>query len=160
LKLINIYDANLTSTYKLYCLVHKQNIYRAPYFISFFSIYIHKKLHYYNFFYNNKYYNYSNGQLLKVRTKLTKFFKKSRKSYGASITALNKKLNKHLCKINFFFCKNFNYKNYLWFKKLYDLIDPQINCIMTTQGWTYVHKYRRRIKKKILRNLIKSSFIV
>jgi hypothetical protein len=84
-----------------------------PFFIPLFSLLIHKKLHYYQFIINSKKFVISNGQLLKIRTKLTKFFKKSRKSYGASITALNKKLKKKLKKIDFFFCKNFNYKNYL-----------------------------------------------
>jgi hypothetical protein len=45
-------------------------------------------------------------------------------------------------------------------KKLVSLVNPQINFFIVTNGWTYVHKYRRRIKKKILRNLIKNSFIV
>lgn len=159
MKLIKIYDLNLTKLYLLYTdLTVKRK--KNSYFIDFFSLLMHKKLHYYNFCYLNKYYTISNGQLLKVRTKLTKFFKKSRKSHGSSIVALNKKLNKQLNKINFFFCKNFNYKNYLWLKKFLDIIKPTINFFIITQGWNYVHKYRRRIKKKILRNLIKNSFIV
>ena len=112
MKLIKLYDLNLTNLYLLYTdltIKRKKN----SYFIDYFSIFMHKKLHYYTYVYLNKYYTISNGQLLKVRTKLTKFFKKSRKSHGSSIVALNKRLNKQLNKINFFFCKNFNYKNYL-----------------------------------------------
>lgn len=160
MKLINIYDNNLTTLYKYYININKQVTKSKSYFIAKFFLYIHKKLHYYNITPHEKQYIFSNGRLLRVRTKLTKFFKKSRKSYGASITALNKILKKKLVKIDFFFCKNFNYKNYLWLKKLVSLVNPQINFFLTTNGWTYVHKYRRRIKKKILRNLIKSSFIV
>jgi hypothetical protein len=160
LKLINLCDTNLTNLYLYYLIINKQITNKKSYFISKFFLYIHKKLHYYNITLNTKQFVLSNGRLLKVRTRLTKFFKKSRKSYGASITALNKLFKKKLFKINFFFCKNFNYKNYLWLKKLVSLINPEINHFMVTQGWTYVHKYRRRIKKKILRNLIKSSFIV
>lgn len=113
MKLINIYDTNLTNLYNFYLIINKQNKNKKNYFISKFFLYIHKKLHYYNITINTKQFVFSNGQLLRVRTKLTKFFKKSRKSYGASITALNKSLKKKLFKINFFFCKNFNYKNYL-----------------------------------------------
>jgi hypothetical protein len=160
LKLINICDSNLTDLYKFYLILNKHNTHKKTYFISKFFLYIHKKLHYYNVSPFEKQFIFSNGRLLHVRTKLTKFFKKSRKSYGASITALNKYLKKKMSKINFFFCKNFNYKNYLWLKKLVSLVNPQINYFMVTGGWTYVHKYRRRIKKKILRNLIKNSFIV
>jgi len=159
MKLIKLYDLNITKLYLLYTdLTVKRK--KNSYFIDYFSILIHKKLHYYNFKYLNKYYTISNGQLLKVRTKLTKFFKKSRKSHGSSIVALNKRLNKQLNKINFFFCKNFNYKNYLWLKKFLEVLKPTINFFIITQGWNYVHKYRRRIKKKILRNLIKNSFTV
>lgn len=160
MKLLNMYDTNLTIQYKLYTVCDKHEKKNIDGDIKFFSLLLHKKLHYYNFFLFKKYYTFSNGQLLKVRTKLTKFFKKSRKSHGASIVALTKKTHKKLSNINFFFCKNFNYKNYLWFKKFIDLINPKIGYLMITQGWNYVHKYKRRIKKKILRNLIKSSFIV
>ena len=160
MKLINIFDLNLINLYNLYLLINKQNKSKRSFLISKFFLYINKKLHYYNITPIKKQFIFSNGRLLKVRTKLTKFFKKSRKSYGASVTALNKILKKKLLKINFFFCKNFNYKNYLWLKKLITLVNPQINYFMVTGGWTYVHKYRRRIKKKILRNLIKTSFIV
>jgi hypothetical protein len=112
-KLINLYDYNIDNLYKLYVKINKFTKGNLPFLVSFFSLFIHKKLHYYQFVVNDKKVTLSNGQLLKIRTKLTKFFKKSRKSYGASITALNKKLKKKLKKIDFFFCKNFNYKNYL-----------------------------------------------
>lgn len=160
MKLINIYDLNITNLYNFYLNINKQNINKKPFLISKFFLYIHKKLHYYNITPSVKQFVFSNGRLLKVRTRLTKFFKKSRKSHGASITALNKIVKKRLSKINFFFCKNFNYKNYIWMKKFISLINPQINYFIVTGGWTYVHKYRRRIKKKILRNLIKASFLV
>jgi hypothetical protein len=45
-------------------------------------------------------------------------------------------------------------------KKYTTLIKPTIETLMITRGWTYVHKYKRRIKKKIYRNLIKQSFVV
>lgn len=159
MKLIKLYDINITNLYSIYMEINK-NKNKHTYYLDYFSIFMHKKLHYYNYNYLNKYYTISNGQLLKVRTKLTKFFKKSRKSHGSSIVSLNKRVNKQLNKINYFFCKNFNYKNYLWLKKFLEVIKPTINYFIITRGWNYVHKYRRRIKKKILRNLIKNSFIV
>ena len=113
MKLLNIYDKNIINYYKLYTICDKYEKKNINGDIKFFSLFLHKKLHYYNFFFYKKYYTFSNGQLLKVRTKLTKFFKKSRKSHGPSIIALNKKVYKKLSNINFFFCKNFNYKNYL-----------------------------------------------
>lgn len=160
MKLTNIEDKNLSELYYLYLNIYDFKQTNQLFYIDKFFLYIHKKLHYYNITLNNKQFVISNGYLLRVRTKLTKFFKKSRKSYGASITALNKILKKKLFKINLFYCKNFNYKNYLWLKKFTSLIKPQINYFIITRGWTYVHKYKRRIKKKIFRNLIKQSFLV
>lgn len=157
--LINISDSNLTQLYHLYL---ENNYYRKVklYPLSYFSLFMHKKLSYYKYIYNNKQTILSNGQLLKIRTKLTKFFKKSRKSIGSSVNGLNKLFSKQFDKINFFYCKNYNYRNYLWLKKYTTLIKPTIETLMITRGWTYVHKYKRRIKKKIYRNLIKQSFVV
>jgi hypothetical protein len=109
----NTQTLNYLELSKLYFINNRENIKKKKYNLFFFSIFIHKKLHYYNFYYLNKLYNMSNGQLLQKRNKLIKFFKKSRKSFGASINILNKKLNKQLSSIFFFYCKNFNYKNYL-----------------------------------------------
>lgn len=134
MKLVNIFDFNLNKLYNIYTIINKQQITDNSFLISKFFLYIHKKLHYFNVTTKQKQFVFSNGQLLQVRTKLTKFFKKSRKSYGAGITALNKKLKKKLIKINFFFCKNFNYKNYLWMKKFTTLIDPTINNLIITNG--------------------------
>jgi hypothetical protein len=63
----------------------------------------------------DKLYNISNGQILnyKKKKKIVKFFKKSNNSISGSINLLNKKFKKKLKKIYFFYCKNYNYKNYL-----------------------------------------------
>jgi hypothetical protein len=110
--LINISDLNLTKLYYLYL---ENNYYRKvnTYPLSYFSLFMHKKLNYYKYIYNHKQTILSNGQLLKIRTKLTKFFKKSRKSIGSSVNSLNKLFSKQFNKINFFYCKNYNYRNYL-----------------------------------------------
>lgn len=160
MKLTKIYDINLNNLYMLYLSINEDKIKKQKYSISKFFLYIHKKLHYYNITIDEKQFVISNGLLLRIRTKLTKFFKKSRKSHGASITALNKTFKKRLSNINLFYCKNFNYKNYLWLKKFVSLTKPIINYFIITNGWSYVSKYKRRIKKKIYRNLIKQSFIV
>jgi hypothetical protein len=73
---------------------------------------MHKKLNYFSFFLNKKFYNFSNGQLLKKKAKVAKFYKKSIKSFGFSINTLNKKLTKRFSSVFLFYCKNFNYKNY------------------------------------------------
>jgi hypothetical protein len=59
-----------------------------------------------------------------------------------------------------FYCKNFNYKNYSWIKKYFYLINPVIAYTVLSSSWNYINKKRKRVKKKILRNLLKSSKIV
>ncbi len=157
--LIKISDLNLTKLYYLY-LENKNYTKLTTHPLTYFSLFTHKKLTYYKYIYYNKQTIKSNGQLLKIRTKLTKFFKKSRKSIGSSINTLNKVFSKQFNKVNFFYCKNYNYRHYLWLKKYLSLIKPKIENLMITRGWGYVHKYKRRIKKKIYRNLVKQSFIV
>ncbi len=160
MKLIKKIDTNYYNLTKIYLQINKEKTKERNFKLLYLSVSVHKKLHYFNFFFKNKLYNFSNGQILGKKTKLTKFFKKSRKSFGASINFLNKKVKKNLNKIFFFYCKNFNYKNYLWIQKFFFLTQPSIIYAIFTRGWAYTHKCRRRIKKKILRNLIKNSNII
>jgi hypothetical protein len=81
--------------------------------VKFLSLFMHKKLQYLSFFSNKKFFNYSFGQLQNKKLKKVKFLKKSKKSIGLSINSINKKLNKKINSVGIFFCKNFNYKNYL-----------------------------------------------
>jgi hypothetical protein len=125
----------------------------------FFSILLHKKLQYFMYELNNKLIIKSAGQLFGIISKKTKFFKKTRKSIGTSIAMLKKKLHLQFKYINFFYCKNFNYRNYLWLKKYIQLIKPSFNYFFITRNWLYLHKNKRRLKKKIWRNLIKNNKI-
>ena len=77
--------------------------------IRYFAIYKHKKLSYFHFLFKNKFYNYSNGQLLRARVKFTKSFKKSIRSIGGSISILNRKLKKNLQRIHIFFINLWKY---------------------------------------------------
>ena len=124
--------------------------------IDFFSLFLKKKLTYYQYFLEKKY-NYTNGQLLKKKIQKIKFFKKSKKCFSLCINILNKKTYKLLKYINTFYCKNFNYKNYVWIKKFFTLIKPNIEYFVTTQSWNFITKKKKRIKKKIYRNLLKQT---
>jgi hypothetical protein len=123
--------------------------------IDYFSLYMHKKQNYFLFFLYTKYYNYSNGQLLVGRLKTLKYYKKSKKSTALVISQLNKKVYKKLNSINIFYCKNFNFKNYNWIKKYISLISPKINYMICTDSWNYITLKKKRIKRKIYRNIIK-----
>ena len=116
---------------------------------------MHKKQNYFLFFLYTKYYNYSNGQLLVGRLKTLKYYKKSKKSTALVISQLNKKVYKKLNSINIFYCKNFNFKNYNWIKKYISLISPKINYMICTDSWNYITLKKKRIKRKIYRNIIK-----
>jgi hypothetical protein len=143
---------------KLYWGVNKYKYKKHRYKLLYFSLFMHKKLQYYSFFYNNILYNISNGQLInQKKTKIIKFFKKSKKSFGTSINLLNKKFKRRFRRIFYFYCRNYNYKNYLWIKKFFYLLKPIFMYTVFTRSWSNVYKYRRRIKKKILKNLTKNS---
>ncbi len=128
--------------------------------LQYFSIYKHKKLNYYQAQFLNKIYNFSSGQILQKKSKRVKSFKKSVHSFGAIINLLNKKLNKKLNSIYLFYIKNFNLSTYLWVKKMFYLIKPKIYYTILTNSWNYIVKHKRRVKKKIFRNLFKQSKFV
>lgn len=127
---------------------------------EYFSVYTHKKLNYFLICLFNKYLNYSNGQLLKHKIKKIKYFKKSKKSYSYTINVLNRNTNKNINSINYFYCKNFNLRNYNWLKKFITIIKPDINYLTCSNSWNYINLKKKRIKKKIYRNLIKNSKLV
>lgn len=157
MKLQKNYTNNLDNLFKAYLNIDNYVKKKRKYKLFNFKIYTHKKLQYFNILYKNKQYNYSNGRLLSYKVKRTKFYKKCRKSIGPSINILNKKFKKKLNKIFFFTCKNFNYRHYLWIKKFFNLIKPKITYFLITHNWNYIVKKRRRIKKKIWKNLFKNS---
>lgn len=125
-------------------------------YLDFFNLYTHKKLTYFHFSILNKFYNFSTGQLLRKRIKKLKFFKKSIKNLGLTINILNKKSGKYIKSIYLFFCKNFNIKHFLWIKKFFLIIKPAIQYTVITGSWNPIIKKKRRIKKKIFRNLFKN----
>jgi len=141
---------------KIQKLTNKGKVYKTEYF----SVYLHKKLNYYFLYLFGKYLNYSNGQLLKNKSKKVKYFKKSKKSYSYTIGVLNRTTGKNIRSIKYFYCKNFNLRNYNWLKKFFTIIKPKINYFICTNSWNYINLKKKRIKKKIYRNLIKNSKLV
>jgi len=155
-----VLNTSLNNLYKynnFYIRLNSKKSQNTKYFTPYFYLINHKKLHYFIFNYNSKHYVLSAGRLLKKANKFIKFFKKSRKNIIVSINILNKNLKTNFKKINFFICKNFNYKNYLWLKKYNYLIKPSINYCIITNSWDYLIKQKRRLKKKILKNIIKNN---
>lgn len=130
---------------------------KKKFHIDYFSLYIHKKLNYYLFWLFGRYYNYSNGQLLNNKIKKVKYFKKSKRSYSYIISVLNKKLHWKLSSVNVFYCKNFNLRNYNWIKRYFNTLYPKINYFICSSSWNYITIKKKRIKKKIYRNIIKKS---
>ena len=159
MKLLNTSLTNLINLKKFYFFFQIKKNKKIDNFMPYFYLVNHKKLHYFIFNYNLKHYVCSAGRLLQKANKFIKFFKKSRKNITVSINILNKNLKNKFQKVNFFICKNFNYKNYLWLKKYQYLIKPQFNYLVLTNSWDYISKQKRRIKKKIIRNLIKNNKI-
>ena len=129
------------------------------YKFKFLSIFLNKKLMYLKYFFKNKYYTPSTGQILGTRLNNIKYFKKSNKSSGVVINLLNRKFRKSIKSIFIFFCNNYNFKNYLWVKKFHYLINPQIGYFIISRSWNYITKKRRRIKRKIFKNLFKQKAV-
>lgn len=127
------------------------------YKFTFLSIFLNKKLMYLKYIFKKKYYTPSTGQILGTRLKNIKYFKKSNKSFGIVINLLNKRFKKYIKSIFMFFCNNYTYKNYLWIKKFQYLINPEIGFFIVSKSWNYITKKRRRIKRKIFRNLLKKT---
>ena len=113
MKLLNLSLNNIFELNKFYFILYAKNNNKIKSYTPYFYLTNHKKLHYFIFNYNLKHYTLSARRLLKNANKLIKFFKKSRKNIIVSINILNKNLKNKFKKINFFICKNFNYKNYL-----------------------------------------------
>ncbi len=149
-KIINIYNNNNNSNLTL----------KNKFKLYFLSIFMHKKLLYFRVFYKNNFYIYSAGHLLGKKIKKLKYFKKSLKNFSSIINILNKKLNKKLNSIFIFYCKNFNYKNYLLIKKFFYLIKPNFHYFITTDSWNYIKKKKKNIKRRVLRNLFKVNKFV
>jgi len=150
--ILNIYDFH-QEYFKLNIYIKKKRTYK----IQLFTLYMHKKLQYFNILYKDKFYNFSNGNLLSQKLKSIKFFRKSKKSISTNINVLNKKFQKNLSNIFFFLCKNFNFRHYIWIKKFFKINQPKINFFIITHNWNYVQKKKKRIKKKIWKNLLKNS---
>jgi len=123
--------------------------------IYFFMLFMHKKLQYFKIFKESSIHTFSAGLLVKPFSQKLKFFKKSRSSIASTVTLLREENEPEIYSIKNFYCKNFNYRNYLWLKKFLNLVKPSIYRIIITKNWIYINKTRRRIKKKIFRNLVK-----
>lgn len=155
----SILYSNLDKSTYQYFTIHNiakfQKKSKTPY-LDFFNLYSHKKLMYFQFSITTKFYNFSVGQILRKRIKKLKFFKKSVKNIGLTINVLNKKVHKYLKSIYLFFCKNFTIKHFVWIKKMFTIIKPKIEYTVITASWNPIIKKKRRIKKKIFRNLFKN----
>merc|ERR1712003_288526 len=90
--------AGLKHTKRILCL-------RRKFHITFFSIYMRKKLQFFTFYLDKNYHSYSTGQLLKINVKSLKFLKRSYSSINLSLNSLKKKLKTGLSKIFFFSVK-------------------------------------------------------
>ena len=132
-KLINFYFQNKKQKKKIKKQIKK---------MFYFSLSLNKKLVYYRFTWRGRIYTFTNGQIIKKRLKILKFYKKTIKSFGLTIAMLNRGLHKRLKFVKFLYCKNFCYKNYMWLKKYIYLVKPTIETIFITNSWNLITKKR------------------
>ncbi len=110
------------------------------------------------YFYNLKQikgFSYSVGMLFSERLQGMKFYKRSVRNIVPLVAFLAKTLFKKKKKIYFLYIVNFNYKQYLFLKKFYHFVSPQVELLSISKAYYLKKKYKRRIKRSVLHLLKK-----
>lgn len=126
--------------------------------LLFFSLFLKHKLLYYSFCKKIKFYNFSNGRFYSfLKKKKLKALKKSRKTFLPNLRILKKEYSLNLSKVSIFFLKNFNLLLYYYLKLYMRQMKPKVDFFFLTKNWNYIKKKKKRIKRKIYKNLLKKS---
>lgn len=123
----------------------------------FFQLSFHKRQQYFTLgmLSKKKIVTLSTGQLIKPWVKGIKYYKKDRKNIGLTVAAI--KYRFYINNIGFLFCKNYNYRHYLWLKKYIKVTNPHFSYILFTKSWPYSPKSRRRIKRDHYKEIFKKQ---
>lgn len=100
-------------------------------------------------------FHYSAGVLLARIVKVTKFFKRSDKNFISLITFLKKKFLIHKKKFFFCFFKNFTYTQFIFLQKIFEFTILQACYLVLTKPYNTTFKYKKRIKRRVLRLVLR-----
>jgi hypothetical protein len=143
-------------TYKYYRFVQSNSCKNSVNFYNInFFLTLPKRQQHFNFYdlKLNKHFNFSCGTFLVKMGRKSKFFKRSYKNI-MSLTLHMKKLYGYYFKyIYMFVINNFNYRQYLFFKKFLEMLNPHIYYFLHRQSFMPRFLNKRRIKRRVLRQL-------
>lgn len=102
-----------------------------------------------------KFFSFTSGVYLTKMGRHMKSFKRNYKNMLVLILQLKKEYGYLLKYIYLFYIKNFNYRQYTFFKKLLNLVNPTIHYLVHKQSFMPKFLNKRRIKRRILHKLNK-----
>lgn len=126
----------------------------------FFQLSLHKRQQYFSIssLINKKIITLSTGQIIKPWVRVIKYYKKDRQNIGLILAAYKHRFI--INNIGLLFCKNYNYRQYLWLKKYNSIVNPHISYIIFTRSWPYSPKGIRRIKKNYYKEIFKKQISI
>lgn len=130
--------------------IHKISFYRSNVYIS-----LPKRQQHFNFFdikFNSDI-NFSAGRYLLILGQKSKFFKRNHKNILSIILQLKKNFSKTLKRIWFFSLKNFNHRQYSFFKRFNIMLKPNIYYFLHKKSFMPLFLPKRRIRRRVLRLL-------
>jgi len=84
---------------------------------------------------------------------MTKFYKKTHKNIVSVVLLLKKKFYSTLKYILLLRIKNFNYRQFVFYNKFWELFKPSIFYLQHNQSFLPIINPKKRIKRRILRLL-------
>lgn len=96
---------------------------------------------------------FSAGQFLNVFGKRAKFFKRNIRSLGGIVLQMKNAHQAELGRLYFFSLKNFNFRQYVFFKKFTELLKPDILYFLHKRSYIPTFNRKRRIKRSVLKLL-------
>jgi hypothetical protein len=101
----------------------------------------------------DKFIGFSAGRLLSVFGRKAKFFKRNPKNATAIALQLKSSYSSFLRFIYLFYIKNFNNRQFFFFKKFMGIVSPQILYLTHRQSFIPRFLPKRRIRRRVLKAL-------
>lgn len=147
----------LYSIYKYYRFIQNNSYKNQIYYYNItFFLTLPKRQQHFNFYdiKLNKYFNFSCGTFLSKMGRKAKFFKRNHKNIMSLTLHMKKLYGFYFRYIYMFVINNFNYRQYLFFKKFLEMLNPSIYYFLHRQSYMPKFLKNRRIKRRVLRQLI------
>ncbi len=147
---------NIVYFYKKVNIFFNKTYVNSSYFYrSNVNISLPKRQQHFNFFdiKLNSEINFSAGRYLLTLGQKSKFFKRNHKNVLSIILQLKKNFLNMLRSIFFFSLKNFNHRQYSFFKRFNIMLKPDIHYFLHKRSFMPLFLPKRRIRRRVLRLL-------